>query len=138
MGAAYSLLRARGVSVVHLRERSDAAVRRVDLVEAELEDVALATRRLATPETFGAWLGQLAAKEWVVHVKPPLGGPRQALRYLACYTHRVAISNGRLLDIDIGRLRFRYFGFMANRLRPGKATLWIIRGAPIDLLARLS
>jgi hypothetical protein len=63
---------------------------------------------LATPEAFGAWLGELAAKEWVVYAKPPFGGPRQVLRYLARYTHRVAITNGRLLDMTDGRVCFRW------------------------------
>jgi hypothetical protein len=63
---------------------------------------------LATPEAFGAWLGELAAKEWVVYAKPPFGGPRQVLRYLARYTHRVAITGGRLLDIEDDRVRFRW------------------------------
>jgi hypothetical protein len=44
----------------------------------------------------------------VVYAKPPFGGPEQVLRYLARYTHRVAISNGRLLSLEDGRVRFRW------------------------------
>ena len=44
----------------------------------------------------------------MAHVKPPFGGPEQGLRYLARYTHRVAISNGRLLGLEQGRVRFRW------------------------------
>jgi hypothetical protein len=44
----------------------------------------------------------------VVYVKPPFGGPQQVLQYLARYTHRVAISNGRLLSLENGRVRFRW------------------------------
>jgi hypothetical protein len=45
---------------------------------------------------------------WVVFVKPPFGGPEQVLRYLARYTHRVAILNGRLLSMEDGRVTFAY------------------------------
>jgi UV DNA damage repair endonuclease len=44
--------------------------------------------------------------EWVVYAKPPFGGPRQALKYLARYTHRVAISNQRLLSLENDRVTF--------------------------------
>jgi hypothetical protein len=55
-----------------------------------------------------AWCAALAAKDPVVYAKPPFGGSAQVLKYLARYTHRVAISNARLLDMDDGRVRFRY------------------------------
>ena len=45
---------------------------------------------------FIEWLNRVAGTEWVVYAKPPFGGPRQVLKYLARYTHRVAISNQRL------------------------------------------
>ena len=51
-------------------------------------------------------VSQLREKEWVVYAKPPFGGPLQVLKYLARYTHRVAISNARLLAIDDGHVRF--------------------------------
>jgi hypothetical protein len=44
----------------------------------------------------------------VVYSKPPFGGPEHVLKYLARYTHRVAISNGRLLSLDNGQVRFRW------------------------------
>ena len=44
----------------------------------------------------------------MAYAKPPFGGPDQVLRYLARYTHRVAISNGRLLELKEGRVRFRW------------------------------
>jgi hypothetical protein len=47
------------------------------------------------------------AKEWGVYAKRPFGGPAQILKYLARYTHRVAISNARLLDLCDGRVTFR-------------------------------
>ncbi len=49
-----------------------------------------------------------AHNEWVVYAKPPFGGPEQVLKYLARYTHRVAISNSRLIDFEDGFVRFRY------------------------------
>ena len=64
-------------------------------------------RELAHPVRFQDLLSSLQDKEWVVYVKPPFGGPQQVLRYLARYTHRVAISNGRFLGLENGRVRFR-------------------------------
>jgi hypothetical protein len=63
---------------------------------------------LAQPGQFAQWLRPLCAKEWVVYAKRPFGGPRQVLAYLAGYTHRVAISNGRLVSVVDGRVTFRY------------------------------
>jgi putative transposase/transposase-like zinc-binding protein len=59
----------------------------------------------------GAFLRHLAptrATEWVVYAKRPFAGPEQVLDYVGRYTHRVAISNNRLLDIDGGKVTFRY------------------------------
>ena len=53
-------------------------------------------------------LGSQYAKDWVVYAKPPFGGPEQVLRYLARYTHRVAISNHRLVKLAEGQVTFRY------------------------------
>jgi hypothetical protein len=50
----------------------------------------------------------LYQKDWVVYAKRPFGGPAQVLKYLARYTHRVAISNSRLLKMDDGHVTFRY------------------------------
>jgi hypothetical protein len=63
---------------------------------------------LRKPKRFYPWLRELRGKDWVVFVKPPMAGPEQVLRYLARYTHRVAISNGRLRSLQHGRLRFRF------------------------------
>ena len=51
---------------------------------------------LADRQAFAAYLAPLRNSEWVVYSKRPFGGPNQVLRYLARYTHRVAISNRRL------------------------------------------
>ncbi len=65
-------------------------------------------RGLMHPVCFQDWVSMLKHKEWVVYVKPPFGGPEQVLRYLARYTHRVAISNGRLVALEQGQVRFRW------------------------------
>ena len=65
-------------------------------------------RELAHPIHFADFLSSLRGQEWVVYAKPPFGGPQQVLQYLARYTHRVAISNGRLLELHNGRVRFRW------------------------------
>jgi hypothetical protein len=63
---------------------------------------------LADPAAFSAWLTPLYQADWVVYAKAPFGGPAQVLKYLARYTHRVAISNQRLLDVSDGHVTFRY------------------------------
>jgi hypothetical protein len=63
---------------------------------------------LADAAAFRAWLRPLYQKDWVVYAKRPFGGPAQVLKYLAGYTHRVAISNQRLLQLEAGRVSFRY------------------------------
>lgn len=63
---------------------------------------------LAQPSAFEALYQQTRRIQWVVFVKPPFGGPEQVLKYLARYTHRVAISNRRLLSMEDGRVSFEY------------------------------
>jgi hypothetical protein len=63
---------------------------------------------LADKQRFAQLCGPLYTKDWVVYAKPPFGGPAQVLKYLARYTHRVAISNARLLKLEAGRVTFRY------------------------------
>jgi hypothetical protein len=63
---------------------------------------------LRQPARFHAWLRPLQDIEWVVYAKPPFGGPEYVLKYLARYTHRVAISNGRLLSLENGQVTFRW------------------------------
>jgi hypothetical protein len=53
-------------------------------------------------------LAQACATDWVVYCKPPFGGPEQVLGYLANYTHRIAISNSRIVSFDGHRVCFRY------------------------------
>jgi hypothetical protein len=63
---------------------------------------------LSQPRAFHSLLLTLRRREWVVYSKPPFGGPEHVLKYLARYTHRVAIANGRLLGLDKGQVRFRW------------------------------
>lgn len=63
---------------------------------------------LAEPAAFAAALNELRAQAWVVYCKPPFAGPEHVLAYLGRYTHRVALSNDRLLAVADGRVRFRW------------------------------
>jgi hypothetical protein len=63
---------------------------------------------LAEPQKFAAFLTPLRNSEWVVYSKRPFGGPEEVLRYLARYTHRVAISNSRLIASDERGVTFKW------------------------------
>ena len=63
---------------------------------------------LIDPQAFAAYLRPLYSKKWVVYCKRPFGGPKEVLRYLARYTHRVAISNRRLLSLDDKGVTFKW------------------------------
>jgi Putative transposase/Transposase zinc-binding domain len=63
---------------------------------------------LADPRQFAQLIRRLHRQDWVVYAKPAFGGPLQVLRYLGRYTHRVAISNHRLLAFDGERVTFRW------------------------------
>jgi Zn finger protein HypA/HybF involved in hydrogenase expression len=63
---------------------------------------------LAQPKTFAAWLRLLFRKDWVVYAKRPFGGPEYVVQYLGRYTHRVAISNHRLVSFAEGKVTFRW------------------------------
>ena len=65
-------------------------------------------RHLQEPETFHSFCNQFYHKKWVVYCKPPFGGPRGVLQYLGRYTHRIAISNNRILSNLDGRVSFRW------------------------------
>jgi hypothetical protein len=63
---------------------------------------------LAEPRCFATWLRVLFLHNWVVYSKRPFGGPEHALRYLGAYTHRVGISNSRLVSLSDGQVSFRW------------------------------
>ncbi len=63
---------------------------------------------LIVSKVFRRYLAPLRKIEWVVYAKPPFTGPEQVLDYVGRYTHRVAISNNRLVDIEDGAVHFRW------------------------------
>jgi hypothetical protein len=73
---------------------------------------------LAEPGAFAALLDVLYDKRWVVYAKPPFGGAEQVFRYLGRYTHRVGLSNHRLLSMDAHGVRFRTRGDKTVTLAP--------------------
>jgi len=80
--------------------------------------------RLRERKAFQRWLDRLGKVDWVVHAKPPFGGPQQVLEYLGRYTHRVAISNQRLLGFDGERVTFQYKDYRrSGQERSKKMTL---------------
>jgi hypothetical protein len=64
--------------------------------------------KLRDSKAFLRYLKPVRRKEWVVYAKPPFAGPQQVLDYVGRYTHRVAISNNRILDMEDGHVRFRW------------------------------
>jgi len=77
---------------------------------------------LADHKQFAKLLRRLHRHDWVVYAKPAFGGPMQVLRYLGRYTHRVAISNHRLLAFDQERVTFRWKDY-AHGSKQGQMTL---------------
>jgi hypothetical protein len=67
-----------------------------------------ALEKLRDRREFARYLAPTRKTEWVVYAKPPFAGPQQVLDYVGRYTHRVAISNNRLLDIDAGQVRLQW------------------------------
>ena len=63
---------------------------------------------LSDADAFAAYLAPLRKTEWVVYAKPPFGGPEAVLAYLSRYTHRVAISNSRLISADAETVTFQW------------------------------
>jgi hypothetical protein len=70
---------------------------------------------LRSANAFGRLLSESVRREWVVYAKRPFGGPQQVLKYLARYTHRVAISNQRLIALRDGRVTFSYQDYADGR-----------------------
>ena len=72
---------------------------------------------LAQKKAFTAFVRSLFRQDWVVYSKAPFGGPEHVLQYLARYTHRVAISNHRLLSVDDKQVRFRWKDYAHHNKR---------------------
>jgi hypothetical protein len=80
--------------------------------------------RLVDPRAFAAYLAPLWNADWVVYCKRPFGGPKEVLRYLARYTHRVAISNRRLIASDENSVTFKWKDYrLEGRERYKRMTL---------------
>jgi len=63
---------------------------------------------LGEPSAFARLIEQMRRREWVVYAKRPMGGPAQVLSYLGRYTHRVALTNDRLIKVEEGQVSFRW------------------------------
>jgi hypothetical protein len=63
---------------------------------------------------FSRHMGNLKERDWVVYAKAPFAGPQQVLDYVGRYTHRVAISNNRLLDIENDQVQFKWKDYRAG------------------------
>ena len=71
---------------------------------------------LENPVAFERFIDRLVARKWVVYCKPPFGDAREVVNYIGRYTHRVAISNHRILAVDNESVVFRYKDYRKNRL----------------------
>ena len=100
----------------------------VDALEQAFQDGRLRfegnLKLLAKPKIFAAWLRPLYRQNWVVYLKPPFGGPEYVLQYLGRYTHRVAISNHRLVSFTDGQVTFRWRD-SAHHHEQKLMTLWV-------------
>ena len=76
---------------------------------------------LAERDAFEAHLAPLLKRKWVVYARPPVAGPAAGLAYLARYTHRVAISNSRLVACDATNVSFKYKDYRAAKANGGRA-----------------
>jgi Putative transposase len=65
-------------------------------------------KNVSTPRGFATLLRQCCRHKWVVYAKRPFGGPEHVLKYLGSYTHRIAISNHRLIELKEGKISFRW------------------------------
>jgi Putative transposase/Transposase zinc-binding domain len=69
---------------------------------------------LHDPPAFTRYLDPVRTQEWVVYAKPPFAGPQQVVDYVGRYTHRVAISNHRIVDIEDGQVKFHWRDYRNN------------------------
>lgn len=91
---------------------------------------------LAEPAAFKDWLAPLRKCEWVVYAKRPFAGPQAVLAYLARYTHRVAISNSRLLAMDERGVTFRWKDYRASKRGRGKTRHKAMTLSPQEFMRR--
>jgi hypothetical protein len=93
---------------------------------------------LADAAAFRQWLAPMRQCEWVVYAKRPFAGPAAVLAYLSRYTHRVAISNRRLLAMDERGVTFRWKDYRANKGGRGKTRYKAMTLSPEEFMRRLA
>jgi hypothetical protein len=95
-------------------------------------------RKARSPRGFKRLLASTKASDWVVYTKPPFGGPNQVIRYLARYTHRVAITNNRILACDNDYVTFSYKDYVdgSKRKRLTLSAMEFLRRFSMHILPR--
>jgi Putative transposase len=91
---------------------------------------------LADATAFKAWLAPLRKCEWVVYAKRPFAGPQAVLAYLSRYTHRVAISNSRLIALDEFGVTFRWKDYRVKNGSEGRTRHKTMTLAPGEFMRR--
>ena len=91
---------------------------------------------LTDAKAFKAWLAPLRRCEWVVYAKRPFAGPQAVLAYLSRYTHRVAISNGRLIAMDEHGVTFRWKDYRVKTGSKGKTRHKVMTLEPSEFMRR--
>ncbi len=91
---------------------------------------------LAQPQAFKNWLAPLRRCEWVVYAKRPFAGPEAVLAYLSRYTHRVAISNSRLLAMDAHGVTLRWKDYRASKAGRGRTRHKAMTLSPAEFMRR--
>ena len=91
---------------------------------------------LADAKAFKAWLAPLRQCEWVVYAKRPFAGPQAVLAYLSRYTHRVAISNSRLLALDERGVTFKWKDYRVKADAKGQTRHKTMTLAPEEFMRR--
>lgn len=91
---------------------------------------------LQDAKAFADWLAPMRRQEWVVYAKRPFAGPQAVLAYLSRYTHRVAISNSRLVAADASGVTFRWKDYRAKGDAKGKVRHKTMTLAPQEFMRR--
>jgi len=91
---------------------------------------------LQDAKAFADWLAPMRLQEWVVYAKPPFAGPQAVLAYLSRYTHRVAISNSRLVAADASGVTFRWKDYRAKGDAKGRVRHRTMTLAPQEFMRR--
>jgi predicted Zn-ribbon and HTH transcriptional regulator len=84
--------------------------------------------KIKDDDEFEQWINLLVSKNWVVNSKPPFSGPEEVVRYIGRYTHRIAISNHRIISIADGQIRFSY----KDNKEKDKSKMWKEMVLPAD------